>query len=85
MRHLRLVPDLPEEEEEAGPFDVVVTNTHPRCADVIYKNIIHTHFEINSEYPHGALIMTYEDGNEIIHECLAGDCIEGAHISVEAT
>lgn len=84
MRHLHLVPDLePIVEDDIGPFDVVITNDHPRCADVTYKNIIHTHYEISSDYPHGVLLMTYESGDEVVHECLVGDCVDSEHITVE--
>jgi len=80
MRNLRLVPDLPT--EEAGPFEVAVTNANVRVADVIYCDIIHTHFEINGEYPFGMLILTQETGDQVIHECVPGDCVSGDHIEV---
>jgi hypothetical protein len=80
MRHLKLVPDLPD--VAAGPFDVAVTNMNPRVADITYCDIIHTHFEINGEYPFGVLVLTQETGDQITHECVQGDCVTGDHIEV---
>lgn len=80
MRHLTLVPDLPV--EESGSFDIAVTNANPRVADLTYCDVIHTHFEINGEYPFGLLVLTQETGEQITHECVQGDCVSGDHIEV---
>ncbi len=80
MRHLHLVPNP---QADVGPFDVAVTNPSPRCADVTYHDIIHTHYEISSEYPHGVLLMTQDSGDEVVHECMPGDNVASAHITVE--